>query len=52
MNSILFDDQFEALRPGSLMPVVGPHSDYHFLSEAIPAGPWSVTTFESGAIPR
>ncbi len=38
MDQMLFDDGFEKLRPGPLMPVVGPHSEYHFLPEAIPEG--------------
>ena len=49
MDQLLFDDSFEKLRPGSLMPVVGPHSEYHYLSEAIPEGPWAVTAFDSGS---
>ena len=49
MNQLLFEDRFETLRPGSLMPVVGPHSEYHYLSEAIPFGPWAVTAFDSGS---
>ena len=48
MDQLLFDDRFETLRPGSLMPVVGPHSEYHYLPEAIPFGPWAVTAFDSG----
>jgi len=48
-DQLLFDDSFEGLRPGSLMPVVGPHSEYHFLSDAVPDGPWSVSTFDSGS---
>ncbi len=31
------------------MPVVGPHTEYHYLSEAIPSGPWAVTAFDSGS---
>ncbi len=31
------------------MPVVGPHPEYHFVREAIPSGPWSVTTFDSAS---
>ena len=49
MDQLLFDDSFEKLRPGPLMPVVGPHTEYHYLSEAISAGPWSVTAFDSGS---
>ena len=49
MDQLLFDDGFETLRPGSLMPVVGPHSEYHYLPEAIPYGPWAVTAFDSGS---
>ncbi|MEQ1829761.1 MAG: hypothetical protein ABL921_27610 [Pirellula sp.] len=45
---LLFEDGFETLRPGSLMPVVGPHTEYHYLPEAVPQGPWSVTAFDSG----
>jgi len=48
MDRLLFDDGFEQLRPGSLMPAVGPHSEYHYLHEAVPHGPWSVTSFDSG----
>lgn len=48
-DTVIFDDQFETLRPGSLMPVVGPHSEYHYLTEAVPYGPWSVTTFDSAS---
>jgi len=47
--TVIFDDQFETLRPGPLMPVVGPHSEYHYLTEAVPYGPWSVTTFDSAS---
>lgn len=46
---VLFDDGFESLRPGPLMPVVGPHTEYHFLPEAIPQGRWAVTAFDSGS---
>ncbi len=48
-DTLIFDDQFETLRPGPLMPVVGPHSEYHYLPEAVPFGPWSVTTFDSAS---
>jgi len=48
-RELLFDDQFEQLRAGSLMPVIGPHSEYHYLPEAIPSGPWAVTTFDSAS---
>jgi rhamnogalacturonan endolyase len=45
---LLFDDQFESLRPGPLMPVVGPHTEYHYIPEAVPHGPWAVSAFDSG----
>lgn len=48
-DTLIFDDQFETLRPGPLMPVVGPHSEYHYLPEAVRFGPWSVTTFDSAS---
>jgi rhamnogalacturonan endolyase len=47
-TELLFEDGFATLRPGPLMPAVGPHSEYHYLSEAVPHGPWAVSTFDSG----
>jgi hypothetical protein len=47
-DRILFQDGFETVRPGYLMPVVGPHTEYHYMPEAVPEGPWSVTAFDSG----
>ncbi len=29
-GEVLFEDQFDRIRPGWLMPVVGPHTEYHF----------------------
>ncbi len=46
-TELLFEDGFATLRPGPLMPAVGPHSEYHYLSEAVPHGPWAVSTFDS-----
>lgn len=48
-DTLLFEDGFATLRPGPLMPVVGPHTEYHFLPEAIPPGPWAVTAFDSAS---
>ena len=46
---VLFSDGFEKIPPGSLMPVVGPHPEYHFLREAVAVGDWAVTTFDSAS---
>ena len=46
---VLFSDGFEKIPPGSLMPVVGPHPEYHFLREAVAIGDWGVTTFDSAS---
>lgn len=48
LETVLFDGGFDRIPPGRLMPVVGPHTEYHFLSEAVAVGPWAVTSFDSG----
>ena len=48
-DEILFSDGFEKISPGALMPVVGPHPEYHFLREAVAVGDWAVTTFDSAS---
>lgn len=45
--STLFADDFAGFRPGLLSSVVGAHTEYHYLSEAAPRGPWSISTFRS-----
>jgi rhamnogalacturonan endolyase len=47
MDQLLFEDGFATLHPGTLMPEVGPHPEYHYVREAVPPGPWAVTTFDS-----
>jgi rhamnogalacturonan endolyase len=46
-TAILLDDDFTGLPHGKLSAEVGPHTEYHFLSEAAPKGNWSVSTFAS-----
>ncbi len=44
---ILFEDDFSELKPGQFSTIVGAHTEYHYLQDAAPDGPWSVTSFRS-----
>ena len=48
-NVFLLKDNFGAYRPGLFSSVVGAHTEYHYLPEAAPKGPWAVSTFRSDA---
>jgi len=48
-SSILFQDHFSDVKAGLLSGVVGAHTEYHYLPEAAPKGPWSVSCFLSDA---
>lgn len=44
-RAVLLDDDFSALAPQMVSAPVGPHTEYHYLSEAAPVGNWAVTCF-------
>jgi rhamnogalacturonan endolyase len=46
-TAIIFEDDFSSLEPGQFSSVVGAHTEYHYLPDAAPKGPWSVTSFRS-----
>jgi rhamnogalacturonan endolyase len=43
----LFEDGFSQMKTGLLSPVVGAHTEYHYLPEAAPKGNWAISTFVS-----
>lgn len=47
-STVLLEDDFAAYRPGLYFGVVGAHTEYHYLPEAAPKGPWAVATFRFG----
>ncbi len=47
-SASLLDDGFDTLRPGQFSSVVGAHTEYHYLRDAVPEGLWSVSAFRSG----
>lgn len=42
---VLLDESFDDYRRGILFPVVGPATEYHYLREAAPVGPWALSNF-------
>ncbi len=46
-TDVVLVDGFDEHRFGRLLPSVGPTPEYHFVSEAIQTGPWSVTAYSS-----
>ena len=46
-RELLFTDQFSEYELGPVMPHVGPHTEYHYVSAAAPKGPWVVTAFQA-----
>ena len=46
-TDVVLVDGFDEHRFGRLLPSVGPTPEYHFVSEAIQAGPWAVTAYSS-----
>ena len=45
--STLLEDDFSQYRAGLFSSEVGAHSEYHYLPEMAPKGPWAVSTFRS-----
>lgn len=46
-RQVLFSDNFSEYELGPVMPHVGPHTEYHYVSAAEPKGPWVVTAFQA-----
>jgi len=46
-DQILLEDGFSSMKAGLLSPVVGAHTEYHYLPEAGPKGAWAISTFLS-----
>ncbi|MBN2093573.1 DUF1080 domain-containing protein [candidate division KSB1 bacterium] len=44
-EKIIFEDDFNQLNPGLFSVTVGAHTEYHYLPEAAPKGPWAVSAF-------
>ncbi len=48
----LLKDDFRGLRFGLIFDVVGAHTEYHYLREAVPPGNWAVSAFKSDGSQR
>ena len=48
----LLRDDFRGLRFGLIFDVVGAHTEYHYLREAVPQGNWAVSAFKSDGSQR
>ena len=49
---VLLQDDFSGLKSGMFSQVLGAHTEYHYVPEAVPRGNWAISCFGTGIPPQ